>query len=297
MTMANDTIAILAPGDMGHAVGRALGQHGHPVITCLAGRSARTRGLAEAGNFRDTPDLETLLGEAGLVLSILPPSQAAELAGRMADAMTRSGHTPPYVDCNAISQDTTRAIGNTITAAGALYIDAGIIGAPPGRDTPRIYVSGPDTAPMEALDGSGFRVIPLGSEVGRASGLKMCYAGLTKGTWTLHTSVLLAAEAMGLSGELRDELLFSQKAAYAAMEQKIPRIAADSERWIGEMKQIAASFEAVGVPPGFHQGAAAVFSIIAKTPLAAETRETMDLSRTLEETVKIFAEQLPKGPK
>lgn len=293
--MAYDTIAILAPGDMGHAVGRSLGEHAHPVITCLAGRSAQTRERAEASNFRDTPDLETLLGEAKLVLSILPPSQAMGLAGRVAEAMARTGHRPPYVDCNAISPDTTRAIGDTITAAGALYIDAGIIGAPPGRDTPRIYVSGPDTAPMETLDGRGFKVVPMGSEVGRASGLKMCYAGLTKGTWTLHTSVLLAAEAMGLSRELRDEFLFSQKAAYATMEQKIPRLAADSERWIGEMEQITASFEAVGVPPGFHQGAAAVFSIIAKTPLAAETRDTMDLSRTLEETVKIYAQHLPKN--
>ncbi len=34
--------------------------------------------------------------------------------------------------------------------------------------------------------------------MGRASGIKMCYAALTKGTFTLHTAVLVAAEAMGL---------------------------------------------------------------------------------------------------
>ncbi len=295
--MTNETIAILMPGNMGHSVGRALGVHGHRVITCLAGRSARTRNLAESAGLHDMPDLETLLGEADLVLSILPPSRALELAQRVAEAMGRidwgrTDRRPVYVDCNAVSPDTARAAGELIAAAGASFIDAGIIGAPPGRDVPRFYVRGTDTRDMESLDGKWFRVVPLGSEVGRASGIKMCYAGLTKGTWTLQTSVLLAAEAMGLSAELREELLSSQAAAYAAMEQTIPRIPADSERWIGEMEQIAETFKAVGVPDHFHRGAAAVFTLIAGTPLAAETRETMDTTRSLEDSIRIYAQFL-----
>lgn len=295
--MTIDTIAILMPGNMGHSVGRALVAHGHRVITCLAGRSARTRSLAETAGLHDMPDLETLLGETDLVLSILPPSRALELAQRVAEAMGRidwgrADRRPVYVDCNAVSPDTARAAGDAITAAGAGFIDAGIIGSPPGRDVPRFYVSGTDTSAMESLDGSGFRVLPLGSEVGRASGIKMCYAGLTKGTWTLQTSVLLAAEAMGLSVMLREELQSSQVAAYAAMEQMIPRIPADSERWIGEMEQIADTFKAAGVPDHFHRGAAAVFALIARTPLAAETRETMDTSRSLEDSIRIYAQFL-----
>ncbi len=288
-----DTIAVLMPGNMGHSVGRALGDHGHRVITCLAGRSARTRDLAESAGLHDLPDLEALLGEADLVLSILPPARALELAQRVAEAM-RGGadRRCVYVDCNAISPDTARAAGDAITAAGAGFIDAGIIGAPPGRDVPRFYVSGTDTRAMESLDGKGIRVVPLGSEVGRASGIKMCYAGLTKGTWTLQTSILLAAEAMGLSAELRDELLSSQAAAYAAMERMIPRIPADSERWIGEMEQIADTFKATGVPDHFHRGAAAIFTLIAGTPLAAETRETMDTTRSLEDSIRIYAQSL-----
>ena len=47
--MGLETIAILSPGDMGHGVGKALAEHGYDVITCLAGRSQRTRGLAAAG--------------------------------------------------------------------------------------------------------------------------------------------------------------------------------------------------------------------------------------------------------
>ena len=56
--MAIERVAILSPGDMGHAVGKALRQGGLEVITCLNGRSERTRGLAEAAGIVDVPDME-----------------------------------------------------------------------------------------------------------------------------------------------------------------------------------------------------------------------------------------------
>lgn len=287
------TVAILMPGDMGHAVGRALGTHGHEVITCVTGRSDRTRALAGAAGLRDVADLEAVVAEADLVLSILPPAEALGLARRAAAAMSAAGARPCYVDCNAVAPATARDIGAVIAAAGAPFIDAGIVGVAPGKGAPpRFYVSGADTGPMAALDGKGIAVKAIGAEVGRASGLKMCYAGLTKGTWTLQTAVLMAAERMGLSAELKDEFLFSQAQAYAGMEAKLPRLPADSGRWIGEMEQIAVAFAAVGVTPAFHQGAAEIFTLLAGTPFAAESRETIDETRTLEESIKVYSLQI-----
>ncbi len=294
--MAIHTIAILSPGDMGHAVGRALGEHGHDVITCLVGRSERTKTLAGQGGFNDVADLETLTKAADLILSIIPPAAGLATAKSVAAAMEQSGAKPHYADCNALSPATAGRIADVITGAGAPFIDAGIIGPPPGKGQPtRFYVSGADTAPMETLDGKGIAVKPLGREVGRASGIKMCYAGLSKGTNTLHTAVLMAAQAMGLSDELRDEFLYSKKDTYAQMQANVGRLPADSGRWIGEMEEIAASFDAVGVTPNFHLGAADVFTLLSRTPLAEETRETMDRSRTLEESVRVYVDQLPQG--
>jgi 3-hydroxyisobutyrate dehydrogenase-like beta-hydroxyacid dehydrogenase len=291
--MSGGTIAILSPGDMGHAVGRILADNGHGVITCLRGRSDRTRALAATGAFRDVESLDAVVKEADLVVSILPPASAVANAEAVAAAMGRTGATPPYVDCNAISPATTLGIGDIIGGAGALYIDGGIIGTKPGPDyRPRLYVSGPDTSPAMVLDATAFQVVPIGQDIGRGSAIKMCYAGLTKGTWTLHTAVLLAAEAHGLSAELRDELLLSQKNAHALMERMVPRLPADSERWIGEMEEIAATFDDVGVTPGFHEGAADIFRLLAKTPFAAETRETFDTERSLEESVRVYAQHL-----
>ena len=289
------TIAILSPGDMGEGVGGALVQSGFDVITCLAGRGAATRARAERAGFRDVADLDALVSEADVVLSILPPEAAQGIACDVAAAMGRTGKTPPYADCNAVSPETTRAIGETVGAAGADFIDGGIVGAAPGKSEQpvRIYVSGPRAEIMTALDGNGIAIRPCGPEVGRASAVKMCYAAVSKGTNTLHTAVLIAAEALGVGEILRDEFAYSTPGALQRMRATVPRLPADSARWVREMEEIAQTLESVGVTPHFHLGARDVFKLLASTPFAAETRETLDRSRTMEQTVEVFVDHLP----
>jgi 3-hydroxyisobutyrate dehydrogenase-like beta-hydroxyacid dehydrogenase len=287
-------VAILMPGDMGHAVGRELAARGDDVITCLEGRSGRTRALAAAAGMRDAGGLEAVVAEAGLILSILPPAAALDQAETVAAAMAAAGARPCYVDCNAVSPDTARRVGDVISGAGAPFLDVGIVGPAPGKGAPpRFYVSGADTGPMAALDGKGIAVKAIGAEVGRASGLKMCYAALTKGTWTLQTAILMCAEVLGLSEVLRDEFRYSQADTYAAMEARLPRLPADSGRWVGEMEEIAATF-AAGVTPDFHRGAAEIFRLLAQTPFATETRESIDTDRTLEESVRVYSRQIKR---
>jgi len=290
------TIAILMPGDMGHAVGRVLRDHGQDVVTCLQGRSAHSRALAAEGGLRDIPELTDLVRQCDMILSILPPAAALAQAETVAAAMRTAGATPVYVDCNAISPATATAVSEIVAAAGAPFIDAGIIGAAPGKGSAtRFYASGADLAPLAALDGQGIKVLSLGAEVGKASAMKMVYAALTKGTWTLHAALLLAASRTGVLPDLLSELEHSQGAALNAMRARIPRLPADSARWVGEMQEIARTFTDVGVPDGFHEGAAEIFRILARTPFAAETRQSIDSSRTLEEILSVCAAQLAEA--
>ena len=57
--------------------------------------------------------------------------------------------------------------------------------------------------------------------------------------------------------------------------------------------EIAATLDGVGVTPNFHKGAADVFEMLEKTPIAKETRQTVDKSRTLKQALAIYVEQLP----
>ncbi len=293
--MSLNTIAILSPGDMGHGVGGALKAHGYDVITCLDGRSERTKRLAEAGGFRDAPTLADMVSQADLIMSILVPSHAVGVARQVADAMREAKISRPFADCNAVSPATTRLMRSIIGDAGGEYIDGGIIGGSPARGAePRIYVSGPRAALMEELDGKGIRVPNLGAEIGRASGIKMCYASMTKGTNALRVAMLSTAQSLGLFDELAAELAHSQSGALAAMEGGIPSLPANAGRWIGEMEEIAATFDAEGVSPGFHQGAAAMFRLLAATPFADESPESVDKNRSLADTIRAVVDQLPK---
>jgi len=293
--MSIKTIAILMPGDMGHGVGLVLREHGYETITSLTGRSERSRALAEAGRVRDAGDLDATITEADLILSILPPAAALGLAKDVAAAMGRTGKTPVYVDCNAISPGTATEVGAEITGAGATFVDAGIIGLAPNKSKEtRFYVSGPDVTPMTALNGMGFEVISLGDEVGRASAMKMVYAAATKGSWTLWTAVLLTAARNGLLDDLVSEFDYSQQALIKNMRGKISSLPADSERWVGEMEEIAKTFSEAGVTSGFHDGAAWIFKLLSETPYAAETRQNMDTTRTMETSVNAFADALAK---
>ena len=68
--MTLETVAIISPGDMGHAVGRLLRENGLRITTCLAGRSARTRGLSQQAGIIDVPALDELVRQADILLSI-----------------------------------------------------------------------------------------------------------------------------------------------------------------------------------------------------------------------------------
>ena len=290
------TVAVPSPGDMGSGVGRELIARGFRVRTCLAGRSERSCRLAEAAGLERADSLDALVASADVVLSILPPAAAEGFADEAADALRRTGARPAFADCNAIAPATARRVAARIAGAGtgAAFIDAGIIGAAPGKSglPTRFYCSGPDTSALEALDGPNLRVRRLGREVGQASAMKMVYAAVTKGTFTLHAAALTAARVHGLSGPFQAELAESLPAELAAMHRMTPRLPLDAARWVGEMHEIAETFAAAGLPADFHRGAAQVFELLARTPIAAETRETVDPSRTLDDALEIYAETL-----
>ena len=289
--MQLETVAILSPGEMGSAVGRVLGAGGFRVVTSCAGRSSVTRDRAAAAGFEDVGTLEDVIRNADIALSIVPPQFARHQAELTAGSMAVAGKTLPYVDCNAVAPETARQIGAIIAGAGADFVDGGIIGNPPGGEKirTRLFVSGPKAELLDAFDGKGITIRQCGEEIGRASAVKMAYAGITKGTSALHAAMLLAAERLGVSDELHQELQESQSAMYKRMENMTGALPAVAERYTGEMMEIAATMAACDMPDGFHQGAADLYRILEASPFATERRETVDKSRTLRQTIEACA--------
>ena len=290
------TIAILMPGDMGHGCGKAFKNNNFRVVTCLSQRSVRTKKLAELSGFEDLGTIENVVQNSDIILSILPPEFALQQAKKVSKVITKIQKHITYVDCNAISPETALKINDSISSNYCNFIDGGIIGFNPivENGQTRLYVSGPNTQSVKVLHKKGFIIKDLGTEIGKASAMKMVYASATKGTFALHAAVITASKKLGLFDEYVEELKYSKPNILEAMEKMVPKIPIDAARWEGEMYEISKTFKKENITPKFHQGAAAIMKLAKKTPIAKETRENFDKSRSLSKAVDMFVKAIKK---
>ena len=292
--MSIETIAVISSGDMGHVVGKVIREKGYRVITSLEDRSELTHERAKRSKMENVGSIEAVMREADVVLSIMPPESALEFAKLAANVAASASGKCIFVDCNAVSISTTEKIQDLVENPGIDFIKIGIVGPPPRRveTGTRFYAAGPAVEKLSFLDGDGISYRNLGDKCSSAAAMKMCYAALTKGTMTLQTSVLIAAELLGISDQLHNELGVSQAYHWELMKKRVPFLPADADRWAGEMDEISETFAGVGITDNFHRGAADVFRMLNKTDLSAETRETLDKSRTLKEAIVIYADKV-----
>tara|TARA_B110000014_G_scaffold134068_1_gene92685 strand:- start:53 stop:931 length:879 start_codon:yes stop_codon:yes gene_type:complete len=291
--MPINTVAILSPGDMGHAVGQLLKQHELRVITCLTGRSERTRGLAEIAGIEDIEDFDEMVKTSDLIMSITVSEIVPALCKEVAAAIQRTKNKLLFAECNALSPETTKSMEQIITEAGGRFVDASIIGGPPRNGaSPRFYTSGPNANEFEHMREFGLDVRNIGPNTGQASGIKMCYAAMTKGTAALHSQLLLAAETLGLYEPLMNEFASGHQAVIDRMEGWIPGVPAKSRRWVSEMQEIEATFQELGMTPHIFEGVADMYRLIGSTDIADENPETRDKGRSLKETIEIISKSL-----
>src|ERR1700720_2767133 len=238
-------IGVIAQGMMGAGVGRRLHESGATVRTLLSGRSRASAERAEKAGMIAAANARELLTGADFFLSILPPGEAEALAQHLAPALKALDRKPVYVDCNAVSPQTAIRIGEIVAPTGAQFVDGGIIGGPPRPGySPTIYASGPTAGQTAVLRDWGIDWRVIDGPIGAASGLKMSYAGITKGTTAIAAAMLLGAARFGCGEALIAELSKSQPDMLKRMRGSLPGMYDKAYRWVGEMEEIAAFQEA-----------------------------------------------------
>jgi L-threonate 2-dehydrogenase len=263
-------IGLIGTGEMGSGIGGMLVAHGVEVRTSLHGRSAASSERIRRAGVTVVDGLDVIARTCPVVLSIVPPDRAIEVAEEFAAAYRGGTERTLYVDCNAIAPVTARTIDAAITAAGARFLDAGIIGSAPreGYDGPKVYASGPDVAEFARLTAYGLAVRPLEGPIGVASALKMCYGGITKGVTGVGTAMRACAEHNGVADALKAEFAESQPALNAWFERQIPTMYPKAYRWVAEMREIATFAEAEAGVPTMYEGFAGLYAAIAETMTA-----------------------------
>jgi 3-hydroxyisobutyrate dehydrogenase-like beta-hydroxyacid dehydrogenase len=238
---------------MGAAIGRVLRGADHRVVWASAGRSEASAARATAAGLEDVGSAEALAESSEVILSVCPPHAARDVS------RTTTGAAGLFVDANAISPATAREIA--AERAGRKFVDGGIVGPPPRNfGTTRLYLSGAKAAGVADLFADTIVEARVVSDVvGDASAVKMAYAAWTKGTAALLLAIEHLAAAEGVREPLLEEWRLSLPDLPEAAARASRSAAAKGWRWVGEMEEIAATFEAAGLPNGFHRAAAEIF--------------------------------------
>ena len=254
--MTIKTVGLLHPGNMGATIGAAAATSGASMIWVSEGRSKASQDRARNAGLRDVMTVGNAVKESDVILSVCPPDAALDLARNVAHHRFKG----IYVDANAVSRTTAQQIGEIVTQAGARFVDGGIIGSPVKRaGTTRMYLSGEDAPEIAALfSASMLDAKTIGDEPGGASALKVAYAAWTKCTDALLLAIRTFATAEGVDKALLQEWAISQPDLERRSHQAAAVATPKAWRYVGEMKEIAATFEAAGLPAGFHNAAAEV---------------------------------------
>ncbi len=249
-------VGLLHPGDMGGGLARSWVTAGQAVGWASKDRSPATRQRAEQAGANDCGTTAELTAACDLIVSVCPPQFALDVAHEV----SATGFGGTYVDANAISPSTARMVEAAVQAAR--FVDGGIVGPPPVTPgTTRLYLSGPEAIEVSArLATVELEVHVVSERIGAASALKLAYAAWTKGTAALLLAIRAAAVAEGVEAPLLEEWRTSQPTLAERSLGAARSGASKGWRWVPEMEEIAAMFEAAQLPGGFHHAAADVFA-------------------------------------
>jgi L-threonate 2-dehydrogenase len=260
-------IAIVGAGEMGAAIGHRLREAGARILISLSGRSAASADRARRAGLEVVYDDIGLTDGVDCILSIVPPAAAFEVAERLRTRLRNAASPPIFVDCNAIAPTTMQGIAHLLDPL--LVIDAGIIGGPPTPGSqdpaagPRFYASGPHAHRLVALARYGLDIVTMDAPIGAASGLKLSYAGLTKGFTALAAAIVTAATRDGLAEALRIELARTQPQFLDRIDRFVPPMFPKANRWVAEMEQIAEFIADPAAGATIYEGAARLYEAIA----------------------------------
>lgn len=283
------TIGIVSPGAMGGALGRGWAEAGHRVVATLAGRSSRTRGLAYG--IEVLPSLGDVVAVADVVVSVVPPGEALAVAR----AVRSCDGAPLYADLNAVSPATMAGVAEAVAPWDV--VDGSISGGPPDESVTRVYLSGARASEVAALAHPRLDVRVLDGGIGAASAVKMSTASVYKGMAALLLHAVVAAEANGVADVVLDDLARAYPDEVARIAPRLSMSASKAHRYVGEMREIAATQEAAGLPREVFEAMAVAYESVARTAAGARSPEEASRDTDVAEVVRLLRERRDTTPR
>jgi len=250
-------IGILHPGEMGISIAASAMKSGHEIFWLSENRSEKTRNRAQKNGLVDAGSFEKFCQICEIIISICPPQIAEDTAKQV----VQHNFSGSYLDANAISPERSVKIGQMLALKHIHYVDGGIIGGPAWEPKSTwLYLSGENANRITDCFSAGpLETKVIGSEIGKASALKMCYAAYSKGTTALLCAILGTAETLGVREELAQQWDMDTPGFSEQTDRRVARVTAKAWRFEAEMREIASTFQSAGIPSGFHEAAAEIY--------------------------------------
>jgi 3-hydroxyisobutyrate dehydrogenase-like beta-hydroxyacid dehydrogenase len=267
------TIGVLYPGEMGASLAALLRRRGHTVLTTLAGRGERTARQCHDAEVTVLPSLADVVRAADVVISVVPPAAAEDVAAAYCEHASLSPADALYVDLNAIRPELAETLASRLTACRRGFVDAAVNGLANNlTTTATLYLSGPRAAEIAALVGDDMRVKLLGDRPGRASAMKMLLSGLSKGVCALFVETALVAERQGMLAEMTEAYAAIYPGVTAVVERMLPTYPQHAGRRAAEMAELEQTALAAGLESCVLAAVARVHEMLASADFGQPAR-------------------------
>ena len=258
-------IALIGFGEAGLAIATSLGaaDGGRPTLrafdiklvdeddTIAAAMTARIRsaGVDAAASPQEA------VADADIVISVVTADQAATVAGLAARHLPQGAL---YLDMNSCAPATKQTAGRAVETAGGVYVDVAVMAPiePRGHETPMLAAAPDPEAVAIRLGHAGLRPRFVGSDIGRASTIKMLRSVMVKGMEALTVECFRAAARAGVAEEVANSLDASEGGLGWAEQTayNMERMTAHGIRRAAEMREVAKTLRGLDVAPAMTTG-------------------------------------------
>jgi 3-hydroxyisobutyrate dehydrogenase-like beta-hydroxyacid dehydrogenase len=255
--MQIQTIGLIGYGEVGKTF--SAGLKGQPGVAAIGAwdlkfadpalRAAEQAHAAQAGVTAHA-SLQALCAASGLVISAVTASNT------LAVAREAAGHIRPgslFLDLNSASPGTKQQAAALIDAAGAFYVEAGVMTSVPpyGIRVPMLLGGARAAELAEVLAGWGMDAKAVSDKLGVASAIKMCRSVMIKGLEALVIESYATARAYGVEDHVLPTLAetfpsidWERQGAYF-----FSRVVQHGKRRAEEMREAANTVREAGFAP------------------------------------------------
>ena len=245
MMQSSLTVGLLYPGEMGSTLAALLRSRGIRVVTTLADRSQRTARLSREAGVIELGSLADVVRQSAIVMSLVPPDAAEEVADAYCELAHLSAPGALYVDVNAISPELAELLSMKVAGSGRQFVDAAVNGLAKTIVTGgTLFLSGPRANEVAAIFGDQIHVRILGDRAGLASAMKMLLSGVSKGVCALFLELAVLAHRRGMLGEMIDEVSRIYPGIATVVSRMLPTIPQHRVRRAGEMRELEETAQA-----------------------------------------------------